>query len=56
MANLDPLQLTDWRRTIFQLYTEIRANNASTEELNQMWHHFREVKDDLFWNHQRQEN
>ena len=51
MANLDPLQLTDWRRTISALYAEIRANNQTSEQRKQMWEHFRQVKDQLFWNH-----
>ena len=51
MATLDPLQLTDWRRTIAKLYADIRENNRTPEQRKEMWEHFRAVKDDLFWNH-----
>lgn len=51
MSYLNPLQLTDWRRKVFALYSDIRASNQSPEALKQMWVHFRAVKDDLFWNH-----
>ncbi len=51
MANLNPLQLTDWRRTIFELYAEIRKHNQTPAELRQKWIEFRSVKDNLFWYH-----
>ena len=51
MANLNPIQLTDWRRTIAELYAEIRRHHRDPIHLQELWERFRTVKDDLFWNH-----
>ena len=51
MANLNPIQLTDWRRTIAGLYADIRRYHRDPIHLQEMRERFRTVKDDLFWNH-----
>ncbi len=51
MTLLNPLQLTDWRRTISKVYADIRATNQDPQKLQASWAMFRSVKDGLFWNH-----
>lgn len=49
MAATHPLTLTNWRRTIFQLYAEIRS--TSLEHRASIWCEFRQTRDDLFAQH-----
>ncbi len=51
MAYLNPLQLTDWRRTISQAYKEIREVNQDPQQLHKQWFKFRATKDKLYWHH-----
>jgi uncharacterized protein (DUF1684 family) len=44
---LPELELTDWRRRIFELYAEVRSANDATAA----WQHWRDVRDDLFRTH-----
>ena len=44
---MDELDLLDWKRRIFELYSEVRAD-ADPEHA---WRHWREVRDELFRTH-----
>lgn len=49
MAPSNPLTLTDWRRTIFALYADIRKCPYDQREAS--WYKFRQTRDDLFAQH-----
>lgn len=44
---MDELTLLDWKRRIFELYSEVRAER----EPERAWRHWREVRDELFRTH-----
>jgi uncharacterized protein len=44
---VDELTLLDWKRRIFELYAEVRAE----PDPERAWHRWREVRDDLFSTH-----
>jgi uncharacterized protein len=44
---MDELDLLDWKRRIFELYAEIRAD----DDHERAWRHWRDVRDELFGAH-----
>src|SRR4051795_9877722 len=44
---VDQLSLLDWKRRIFALYAEVRADPDS----ERAWHHWRAVRDELYRTH-----
>jgi uncharacterized protein (DUF1684 family) len=44
---VNELELLDWKRRIFELYAEIRGS----DEPEDAWHHWRNVRDELFRTH-----
>jgi uncharacterized protein len=44
---MEELELLDWKRRVFTLYAEIRAD----PEPERAWHHWREVREELFRSH-----
>ena len=44
---MDELSLLDWKRRIFELYAEVRADG----DPRRAWQHWRDTRDDLFANH-----
>ena len=47
----DRIALADWRRTVAELYAEVRRTPHS--EAESVWHHFRQVRDRLFRRHEQ---
>ncbi|MEM8861215.1 MAG: DUF1684 domain-containing protein [Chloroflexota bacterium] len=51
MAVLNPIQITDWRRTVSATYADIRQHNSNPHSLQEAWGRFRRTRDDLFAHH-----
>src|SRR2546428_8510811 len=49
VERMDALDLLDWKRRIFELYSEVR----SAPEPHHGWQHWRDVRDALFRSHRQ---